>query len=167
MSNEEKYSIVFLDIDGILTTPIENWRDFNPECVKNLKYIIKETNCEIVIHSTWRNFPEQRKRFLYLWGRYGFNLETFLDFAPTGLRVVKDNVSNINDATYNSDIQFYASKREVIENWIENYKYRVESYCIIDDEDYNFDPKIFIQPKAYIGLSLEDAKNVIKILNNE
>lgn len=70
MNNEEKYSILFLDIDGIITTPATRWRDFDLECVKNLKYIIKETDCKIVLHSTWRNLPENRKRFFYLFKKY-------------------------------------------------------------------------------------------------
>lgn len=166
MNNEEKYSILFLDLDGILTTPATNWRDFDLECVKNLKYIIKETDCKIVVHSTWRNFPDKRKLFFYLWGKHNLPLDSFLDFAPTGLKVVKNNVFKDN-LDHNNDIQFYASKKEVIENWLENNKYRVENYCILDDEDYNFDPKVFVQPKVHIGLSYENALEVIKILNKE
>ncbi len=167
MNNEEKHSILFLDLDGILTLPATKWRDFDLECVKNLKYIIKETNCKIVVHSTWRNFPENRKRFFYLWGRHGFDLETFLDFAPTGLKTAKDIVSEINSSERGSSIEFYASKKEVIEQWLENNNYRVDSVCILDDEDYNFDPKVFVQPKGHIGLSFENALEVIKILNKE
>lgn len=166
MNNEEKYSILFLDLDGILTTPATKWRDFDLECVKNLKYIIKETNCKIVVHSTWRNFPDKRKLFFYLWGKHNLPLDSFLDFVPTGLKVVKNNVFKDN-LDHNNDIQFYASKKEVIENWLENNKYRVENYCILDDEDYNFDPKVFVQPKGHIGLSFENALEVIKILNKE
>lgn len=155
-----------LDLDGVLTTPTTHWRDFDLECVKNLKYIIKETNCKIVVHSTWRNFPDKRKLFFYLWGKHNLPLDSFLDFAPTGLKVVKNNVFKDN-LDHNNDIQFYASKKEVIENWLENNKYRVENYCILDDEDYNFDPKVFVQPKGHIGLSFENALEVIKILNKE
>lgn len=161
----EKDSILCLDIDGILTTPATKWRDFDLECVKNLKYIIKETDCKIVVHSTWRNFPDKRKLFFYLWGKHNLPLDSFIDFAPTGLKIVKDNVLKDNNIESNKDIEYYASKKEVIEQWLENNKYRVDSYCILDDEDYNFDSKIFVRPICSFGLSYENALDVIRILN--
>lgn len=157
----EKDSILCLDIDGILTTPATKWRDFDLECVKNLKYIIKKTDCKIVVHSTWRNFPEKRKSFFYLWGKHNLPLDSFIDFAPNSVNLRRQSFTY----TKTFDIFLSSDKKSCIENWLENNKYRVDSYCILDDEDYNFDPKVFVQPKAHIGLSYENALEVIKILN--
>ena len=50
--------IIFLDIDGVLNvggTRIDSYgQSFQPEFVANLAKIIKETEAEIVISSTWR-----------------------------------------------------------------------------------------------------------------
>jgi len=136
--NNNKFPILFLDLDGTLTTP-PNWRDFNPDCVNNLKFIIKETGAKIVVHSTWRLWPNNQNRFLYLWGKYGFSLEDFWQFLPT----------YHNDKKL--DIEYYIQSKGV------------ENFVIIDDEDYNFPPDKFVQPKN--GLSFDDAKLAIEILN--
>lgn len=141
MNNNEKFPYLFLDLDGCITTP-PNYRDFNPECVKNLKYIIKETGCRIVVHSTWRKFENNRNLFLYLWGKWGFDLNDFYKFLPI----------LSGDKVYD------------IEEFLENNKQIVDNYVIIDDEDYNFPPEKHIQPR-YVGLSFEEAKRAIEILN--
>lgn len=156
-NNNEKYPICFLDLDDVIVLS-SNRKDFHQTPVNNLKYIIKETKCKIVVHSTWRNFPENRKLFFYLWGKWGFDLNDFLDFAPTGLKIVKDNISGDND------IEYYITKKQVIDIWLEDNKNRVENYVILDDEDYNFPPDKHVQPQ-YVGLSFEEAKRAIEILN--
>jgi hypothetical protein len=61
--------IIFLDFDGVIDTeyyshilyeagkPIadEHGLLFDPECVKNLKYIIDNTGADIVVSSTWKD----------------------------------------------------------------------------------------------------------------
>ena len=76
-----KEPIIFLDLDSVLTTP-PNYRDFNPNCVNNLKFIIKETGAKIVVHSTWRKFETDRNRFLYLWGKHEFDINDFRGWTP-------------------------------------------------------------------------------------
>lgn len=151
-----KEPIIFLDLDNIITIS-PNYKDFNPDCVNNLKFVLKETGAKIVVHSTWRNFEGHRNKFLYLWGKWGFDFEDFYAFAPTGKKVVKDNISG------GDDIEYYASKKDVIEKWLKDHEQIVENFVIIDDEDYNFPPDKFVQPKN--GLSFDDAKLAIEILN--
>ena len=68
--------IIFLDFDGVMDTeyydhilseagkPISDEYGllFDPECVKNLKYIIDNTGADIVVSSTW-------KEDIYTWGQ--------------------------------------------------------------------------------------------------
>lgn len=155
MKIDTKFPYIFLDLDSVLTTP-PNWRDFNPECVKNLKYIIKETNCKIVVHSTWRKFETDRNRFLYLWGKYGFALDDFRGWTPVESKEYRNKVIG--------ELEKYTlNKKTSINNYIDKYKNIIDNYVIIDDEDYDFPPDKFVQPKN--GLSFDDAKLAIEILN--
>ena len=52
--------VLFLDIDGVLVTSDCEWdsfrqcHKFNTDCVTQLKRVIQETGCQIVVDSTWR-----------------------------------------------------------------------------------------------------------------
>ena len=70
--------IIFLDFDGVMDTeyydhllseadkPIadEYGLLFDPECVKNLKYIIDSTGADIVISSTWKDIMSYQEILL-------------------------------------------------------------------------------------------------------
>jgi len=47
--------VIFLDIDGVLTTANKKWT-FDENCVKHLVDIINETDAYIVISSSWRSY---------------------------------------------------------------------------------------------------------------
>lgn len=52
--------VLALDVDGVLTTSASVWNDFlkshelNQDNVERLKRVIAETQCQILITSTWR-----------------------------------------------------------------------------------------------------------------
>ena len=72
--------IIFLDFDGVMDTeyydyilseadkPISDEYGllFDPECVKNLKYIIDSTGADIVISSTWKDIMSYQE-ILDMW----------------------------------------------------------------------------------------------------
>src|ERR1700722_4121287 len=50
--------IIFLDIDGVLAIPsnmVEGLWALHDECQDNLEYILRHTDAEIVISSSWRH----------------------------------------------------------------------------------------------------------------
>ena len=53
--------IIFLDIDGVLNSETYDKNRtagaIDPECAKRLNRIIKETNADIVISSSWKLSP--------------------------------------------------------------------------------------------------------------
>lgn len=51
---EETEKILFLDFDGVITTYKSGWT-FDDKKLKLLDLIIKETQCKIVISSSWRS----------------------------------------------------------------------------------------------------------------
>lgn len=87
--------IIFLDFDGVMDTeyydhllseadkPISDEYGllFDPECVKNLKYIIDSTGADIVVSSTWKDFMTYQE-ILDMWKYRG--LSGFVtDVTPT------------------------------------------------------------------------------------
>ena len=62
---------LFLDIDGVLCTHQDNSfldeeENFNEGCCKNLKSIIDNTGCKIVLISSWRLYASYRSLLLKL-----------------------------------------------------------------------------------------------------
>ena len=87
--------VLFLDFDGVMDTeyydhilseagkPISDEYGllFDPECVKNLKYIIDSTGADIVISSTWKDIMSYQE-ILDMWEYRG--LPGFVtDVTPT------------------------------------------------------------------------------------
>lgn len=111
--------VLFLDIDGVCNSADymrrinkqSFWHDTDPDAVKLVKQIIKETGCLVVLSSTWRLYPEARA-------------------------VVKRDVCHFIDCT--KDLQ-RGAKRGVVERGVEVQEWldrhpSVTQYAIIDDD---------------------------------
>lgn len=145
--------VLFLDIDGVCNSRLfarrqfkatgkRMWLDVDPELVKLVHRIIKETNCHVVLSSTWRLYPEARA-------------------------VVKRDVCHFIDCTI--DLQAGA-KRSVVErglevqDWLDRHP-RVSQYAIIDD-DSDFLPSQWLFKTTFDkGLTEDIAEAVIAHLN--
>ena len=70
-SSNKKSQIVFLDVDGVLTSARCNgYYDFDLWAVHFMLYACKEGNAKIVMSSAWRKLPEAKKWFSDLFGKY-------------------------------------------------------------------------------------------------
>ena len=125
---------LFLDIDGVLNTGqysnylvdnglCETDTDgylFDPEAVKNLEYIIEETDAKIIITSTWRLDGNMQA----LW--YNRNLVgEVIGVTPTiqkekGIGIIKI---------------WYGHKGMEVEEWLSANATAPYKYAILDDED--------------------------------
>ena len=143
--------LLFLDIDGVLNTPNDIARTSNPNFlhprnVLQLNRILLETDCNIVITSTWRLYhkmPEIQAMF-YEAG-----------IAPG--RVIG----------YTPDIGFDKREEEIqcyIDLTIANEE--ILKYVILDDLKISNDPN-FIHVDGKIGLTESDANKAIQILNSK
>jgi hypothetical protein len=47
--------VIFLDIDGVLTTQSTGWKSFHPECLASLKHLLDNTDAKMVLSSCWRH----------------------------------------------------------------------------------------------------------------
>jgi len=88
--------IIFLDIDGVLNNyyTLGEGANWDPDLVKILNRIIKETKAEIVLSSTWRQITQycdiikNDMKIKYigetpkLWEKRGVEIQTWLDENP-------------------------------------------------------------------------------------
>lgn len=151
--------IIFLDFDGVMDTeyydhilseagkPISDEYGllFDPECVKNLKYIIDNTDADIVVSSTWKD-DMSYKEILDMWKYRG--LPGFVtDVTPT-------------TAQHN--------RGDEIDAWLKECREDCQ-YAIIDDLDgSNFNPNqiehLFVV-NPYCGLDEDTAKRIVNHLS--
>lgn len=151
--------IIFLDFDGVMDTeyydhilseagkPISDEYGllFDPECVKNLKYIIDNTGADIVVSSTWKDDMSYQE-ILDMWKYRG--LPGFVtDVTPNTAKNIRG---------------------DEIDAWLEECPTEC-NYVIIDDlEAYNFNEHqiqrlLIVNP--FFGLDKYTAERAIKILN--
>lgn len=146
--------IIFLDIDGVLNnrkTQIPYGIDIS--CVDNFNYIIQKTNANIVLISSWRYMIMQGemklKGFEYLLRSHGVNC--------------KDRLIGLT-----SPDEIFYERWYQVEHWIKHTENKIDSFVILDDyEDFPNYPQNYIQTDGYYGLTFEDAKKAVHILNKE
>lgn len=130
--------IIFLDIDGVLAIFQNEKPDisylvkgtaypFTSSCVSVLNEILRQTNAEIVLTSSWRLI---------------YNREQILQIFEDN-RVYK---APIECTSITSDDN---RKAEIEEFIISNH---IQKYVILDDVDYGFDPINFVQTDNKKGL---------------
>lgn len=172
METNNRKKILFLDIDGVLNS--ERYHDycyengmasdekfgypFDPEAVANLARIIDETGADIVISSSWK-----------FWG-----LSTMIDLwkeraLPGKIVSVTPNTMS-DEMLLNVDLTDWASmagKGHEIKEWLSKKGKNVEQYAILDDADDMLPEQQshFVQTNPKVGITEEDAKKTIAILN--
>lgn len=151
---KEKYvkqkKVIFLDIDGVLNSEAyyrnKTAGAIDPECMRRLNNIIKETKAKIVISSSWKLSMSS----------------VYAEFKDAGFN------GEIIDATPNYIFDEWRqdkSRGAEIEEWLS--KNKVDKYIIIDDRgDFTEEQRqFFIQTDCAIGLTDDDAELAINILN--
>lgn len=145
--------VLFLDIDGVCNSRLfarrqfkatgkRMWLDVDPELVRLVRRIIKETDCKVVLSSTWRLYPEARA-------------------------VVKRDVCYFIDCT--KDLQAGAKRNNVdrgyeVQEWLERHP-NVTQYAILDD-DADFLPSQWLFKTTFDkGITEDTAEAVIAHLN--
>ncbi len=158
--NFDEYSIIFLDIDGVLRPINSNiGKDsygelFKKDCVEAFKYLIGNTNTKIVISSTWKSSGLESLKKMW----HDRNLPgLIIDITPNEVDVVDSG----NAAFYD-----LVDRGLEIEQWIKNNSYK-GNYLIIDDiTDFNKEQMDkFVKTNSYSGLTMDDVEKCFKILN--
>ena len=170
--NMDRY--LFLDFDGVLNTgrysrhmkhegidPFDEFGAmFDPETIANLKHIVEQTDCKIVLSSTWRNEGIMRMR--ELWKDRGLPGEIF-SMTPILLS------TSYQDAMTGEMIGLPQREAKALEinAWLHRNAKKEYRYAILDNEDFFF-PKQqehLVLTDEYEGLTERKAQQPIWILN--
>lgn len=134
--------VLFLDIDGVLNTPKSTGR-FGIDFVDNtatalVARIVKETDCKIVLSSTWRIDEQDRKLATRELNYHGLEI---YDYTP----ILK-------------------TRNEEIQTWINQNK--ISKYAILDDMTEAEIAGHFFKTNENVGLTVTIAEKIIAHLKN-
>ena len=168
----EKY--LFLDFDGVLNTdryanrlrkegidPFDEFGAmFDPDTISNLRSIVEQTDCKIVLSSTWRN--EGMMRMRALWENRNLPGKLF-SMTPILLSTTYNDARNGELFT----IPERNSKALEIQAWLQRNAKEPFEYVIIDDENIFFygQQEHLVQTDEYDGLTLKKAQLAISVLD--
>ncbi len=173
MSADNSSPIVFLDIDGVLhsfdyekylTIHNMDWFDkdgaiFAPDCIDAFRELIRATNAQIVISSSWKDSRICKNALSILkdiWKRRNLPGE-IIDVTPT---LTPDELQFLYGVRTTRKWKGYE-----IDLWLQHNP-QCQSYIIIDDQDVVLDCQktFFIKTNGNKGLQDKDVKRAAKIL---
>lgn len=148
--------IIFLDLDGVITTPSSKYC-LSPPHMDLLGKIIEATDAYIVISSSWRRY----------------NLEQTIDFITSESNpfVGKnpfpfvDRVIDITKRLRPIKMSDYIHRGDEIQEWLDRHE--VESYIILDDINNMLESQQshLVLTDEIDGLTEKDVEKAIGILN--
>jgi len=135
--------VIFLDIDGVLTTPATQFKYFAKESLDALNKILQETGAKIVISSTWRKYDSHCARIRSMFSKYGFPDNIIISSTPRHADGIRG--------------------KEILQ-WLKENP--VDKYVVLDDE--SFDIKDYtdrlVKTDMHKGLTEKDADAAIRML---
>ena len=160
--------VLFLDIDGVLNcvypTPsddnewvdLDEWRyGLNPQLVARLRFIIANTDCRIVVSSSWRHHTN------------------YAPYQPNRnwRDVLAEKLHRTRDEVFAGETGYDKQGRRGVEilQWLSDHP--TNSFCVVDDEVVDILPYIdnskVVKTDMKYGLTIEEAKCIIDVLNNK
>ncbi len=108
--NTEKRNIIFLDYDGVISTPHDNYLEniVNDESIKYLNQLCLDFDFDIVVSSSWRKYHNYIDLF------YSFGIDK---------RIKIIGCTEINDK----------NRVEQIKDYIRDHKNEIDKFLILDD----------------------------------
>lgn len=141
--------VLFLDIDGVCNNQKTRERQGNtkfigikPELAELVRHIVKETDCKIVLSSSWRLFPDSAK-----WAE-----DHICKFIDKTVDMQKGEIFGVTDRGHE------------VQEWLDRHP-AVESYAILDDDSHFLPHQWLFQTTWATGLTPEIAEAVISHLN--
>jgi len=133
-------NVIFLDFDGVVTTPRTSFMDLDPICMIPLQRLVNTIQASIVISSSWRVGRQVEE--------FQTNLERFgLGRSVIGMTPVTNSMS----------------RGQEIRLWLERHS-EVTSFVILDDAA-DIEPFMdrLIQTSIQTGLTEEDVDRAIQL----
>jgi len=136
--------IIFLDIDGVLTSARTGWMNWDIYATTFLKWVCEVTETKIVISSTWR-CNRDRKFFTDIFGD----------------KIIHENWRtpwDLSDRDMNC-------RGDEIKRWLDSHQ--VEKYLIIDDDSDMLEEQLphLLLTNTYNGLMWNDMEKIRECLN--
>lgn len=172
--------VIVLDVDGELTYSGYSNREthnIDIEKVKLLKQIVDNTGAKILLSSSWKqgynketsyktNFYKVLENMLAKCDLYIYDIT---DDIPENIQNTNRKTMDFSDLT-TLEIEHGTGRGAEVDKWINEHD--VESYVILDDEDWDWKDygmaDNWIQPSWHDedgGLHIEHIEKAIKILN--
>lgn len=150
-------SVLFLDFDGVIVTrrEIAQGLPHRPGMTQmmHLKRIVEETDCDIVISSSWRVLHpfEELQRIL---AQYGINSEKVIGITPKWYEV-KSNIIGVHDC-----------RGDEIRTWLEAHPEYTSFVILDDDTDMGelLDHLVHVKNGMEYGLQEEHVQAAVAIL---
>lgn len=149
--------VIFLDFDGVLNNePFlrKSTGSFAPENIAALNALLRAVpDAMLVISSTWRR------------GRTAGSLAARLEAEGMLAGRVWSVTPDLDRPVAGSKLYLGTPRGAEIRAWLDEHT--IESHVILDDDDDmdGTDPSRFVQTTMLHGLTLEDAKRAMEILN--
>ena len=142
----QKMKVIFLDIDGVLTTCSYNNPDtnhINPEKVQILSQTVERTGAKIVLISTWKMGYDKdsgKKEDYYkvlenILAQYGLEIFDITDDIPEKIKEPLPQTFTLEDLDNVEGVHGTGRAAEV-EKWIRDHS--VEDFVILDDENHDW-----------------------------
>lgn len=135
--------IIFLDIDGVVTSARTGWRNMDVYAASFLRWVCEQSGARIVISSTWR-YNRDRQFFVNVFG----------DVIHDDWRTSIDLLTNGTDC-----------RGDEIKLWLDAHN--CTEYLILDDDDDMLDYQVpnLILTDSYNGLMWNDMIEIIDRLS--
>lgn len=146
--------IVFLDIDGVLNSEMF----FNNKCMDDNEMIIDPVPVNRLVNIC-KNNTDVRIVLTSLW-RQG-------DISLTKKRLCKchENIIPLIPYMIDETIRRYDRNRgKEIKQWLRNCPMHIDSYVILDDDDFDIDDENLIKVDSYYGLYGENVLDIYRKL---
>lgn len=137
--------VLFLDVDGVLNHwGSKTYLALSKPKIRLLRWIVHETDCKIVVSSTWRKLDETRRKLKRVLGYHGLEI-----YSWTTTRYWK----------------LGQMRGEEVDLWLSEHS-NIENYVILDDDGDFLDSQMdhFVQTNGNVGLTEKNAERAIQIL---
>ena len=168
--------VIFLDIDGILNSSRTLYEDISLEddLILNLKELVNKTGAKIILSSSWRLSTEAVSTLMDKLDKFGLVISGMtcdsvdLDWLKKyEFDVTKKYLDTKFDYDENKQIKITRDRGAEIFKWL-CYHYDC-IYVILDDEIEDIKPyfneSVIVKTSYKTGLTKEDVKKAIQILN--
>ena len=147
-------SVVFLDIDGVLNSTESairhgTYKRLCQRAIANLNLVTLSTAAEVVVSSSWRILHSLEQ------------LRTLLTEAGVKAHV-RDVTPQMVSVQGSSGLYLSRLRRDEIRAWLDAHP-DVTRWVVLDDSS-DAGPDRYVQPDFAVGLSAEDARAAIAIL---